>query len=152
MTASRSAGEVVDASVAIKWVLQEAHSAEARALYADSAAAHRLLQAPPHFAAEVVNGLYRRIQRRGSQSLTYDEAHGAVTHFLRLPVQLVTLPNLYYDAFMFAHEYTLPTVYDSIYAITAQRLGVDFWTADQRMLNALGAVVPWVRSIADYRV
>ena len=49
--------------VAIKWVVHEPYSEQARALRRDAAVRREQLIAPPHFTGEVVNGLYRRIYR-----------------------------------------------------------------------------------------
>ena len=40
--------------------------------------------------------------------------------------------------------------YDSLYVVLAQLLNVELWTADQRLLQMIGAAAPWVRFIGDY--
>ena len=55
---------VVDASVAVKWVLPEAHTDCAQALMAASIQARQRLVGTPHLAIEVVNAIYQR-RRRG---------------------------------------------------------------------------------------
>ena len=56
--------------------------------------------------------------------------------------------GLYEHALAFAQRFTLPSVYDALYAVLAQRGGVELWTADQRLLSALGAGAPWVHAPA----
>src|SRR5206468_3224666 len=84
------------------------------------------------------------------RQLTEQEARAALTAFLALRVELLTVPNLYEQAFDFARRYTLPSVYDALYVVFAQVLGIELWTADQRLLGAIGANAPWVRFIGDY--
>jgi predicted nucleic acid-binding protein len=144
----------VDASVALKWVITaEVFAANAQALYRDCLTDGRRLIAPPHFSGEVTNALYQRVQSQNpDRHLTEQEARDALTAFLSLGVELLTLPNLYEPAFSFALTYTLPSVYDALYVVFAQLLGIELWTADQRLLNALGSTAPWVRFIGTYPV
>ncbi len=43
------------------------------------------------------------------------------------------------------------SAYDSAYIALAEQEGVEFWTGDQRLYNALHAHLPFIRWIADYR-
>jgi predicted nucleic acid-binding protein len=143
-------GIVVDASVTIKWVVAEEHAAEAQALFEETVAAHYPLFVPPHLVSEVVNGLYRRVRRGGPTALTEDEATAAVERFLTFPLQPEIPPTLYQEAFSFAKTHQLPSVYDSLYVTLARLLDTELWTADQRLLNTVGTLAPWVRWIGDY--
>jgi predicted nucleic acid-binding protein len=59
-----SVAVVVDASVAVKWVLPEEHTDRAHALMAASTQARQRIVGPPHLTVEVVNAIYQR-RRRG---------------------------------------------------------------------------------------
>lgn len=145
-----SDGAVVDASVAIKWVVNEPYSAQARALREDTAARREPLLAPPHFTGEVMNGLYRRIYRANETALTEAQASRAVNAFLELPIDILTPADLHARAFDFARAHRLASVYDSLYVTLAQLVGVDLWTADERLLNSVRGIAPAVRWIGDY--
>lgn len=142
----------VDASVAVKWVVTAEDFADrASALLRDSLQLDRVLVGPPHLAGEVANGIYQRARsREPARHLTEDEAREALTQFLNLPLQVITPAGLYTRAFDFAREYDLPSMYDSLYVVLAQILSVDLWTADRRLLAALGTRASWVRFIGDY--
>ena len=140
---------VVDASVAVKWVIVEAFSAQADALLTDALRAHRQIVGPPTLLAEVTNAIYQR-QRRRAHGITPTEAERAVAQFLRLGIALLTPADLYPQAFAFARTHQLTNVYDSLYVVLAQTLGTELWTDDQALLRALGTAAPWVRSIRDY--
>jgi predicted nucleic acid-binding protein len=71
---------------------------------------------------------------------------------LATPIQLLSPPGLYERAFTLAQTLPLPTVYDSLYVMSAQLLDVELWTADERLCRALGTTAPWVRFIGDYPV
>jgi predicted nucleic acid-binding protein len=145
-----SDGTVVDASVAFKWVLAEAHAAQAQALFEDTVAARQPLFIPPHLTSEVVNGLYRRIRRTGETALTDAEATDAVDQFLVLPLRPISPPGLYAEAFLFTKTHQPPSVYDSLYVTLARLLDTDLWTANERLLSAVRGIAPWVRLIGNY--
>lgn len=141
---------VVDASVAVKWVVLEELSALARALYGDTVAAHRLLVSPPHLASEVTNALFRRSLRTGPLAISAEEARDAVSHFLILRLEVVTLSTLYEEALDFASAHGLSSIYDSLYVVLAHYLGTVLWSADERLLSTTRVTAPWVRWIGDY--
>ncbi len=142
---------VVDASVAVKWVLPEEHTDRAHALMAASIEARQRLVGPPHLPVEVVNAIYQR-RRRGAphERLSEADADQALARFLAFPLELVNPPTLYAQAFAFARTHGLSNVYDSAYVVLAELLGTTLWTADETLLNALGSAAPWVRSIGSY--
>jgi len=146
-----SEGVVVDASVVIKWVVPEEYAVQAQALYEVTVTAHQPLYVPPHLSGEVLNGLYRRIRRGTATALTEDEATAAAEQFLLFPLQPESPSGLYHEAFAFAKTHQLPSVYDSLYVTLARLLDTELWTADRRLLNAVGSLTPWVRWIGDYR-
>jgi predicted nucleic acid-binding protein len=144
---------VVDASVALKWVLFEEFNDQARALYEAALHAHHPLLVPPHFFSEVTSALYQRTRtREPSRHLTEDEGHEALTRFSRFQVQTAEPENLYERAFLFARDHQLPSLYDSIYVVLAQMMEVTLWTADQRLITTASPVAPWVHWIGDYRL
>jgi len=146
-----SVAVVVDASVAVKWVLPEEHTDRAHALMAASIQARQRIVSPPHLTVEVVNAIYQR-RRRGAlhERLSEAEADQALARFLAFPLALLNPTPLYQQAFAFARIHGLSNVYDSAYVVLAQFLNTTLWTADETLLNALGTAAPWVRSIGAY--
>ena len=142
---------VVDASVAVKWVLPEEWTDRAQALMAASIQARQRLVGTPHLAIEVVNAIYQR-RRRGApqERLSDTEADQALARFLAFPLELLSPTPLYEQAFAFARTHGLSNVYDSVYVVLAQFLNTTLWTADETLLNALGTAAPWVRFIGAY--
>ena len=49
-----------------------------------------------------------------------------------------------------ADQYNLPASYDVQYVVLAELLRATLWTADQRLLRALGGKLPFVRWLADF--
>jgi predicted nucleic acid-binding protein len=143
---------VVDASVALKWVLFEEFNDQARALYEAALHAHRPLLVPPHFFSEVTSALYQRTRtREPARHLTEDEAQEALTRFSRFHVQTAAPEDLYERAFLFAREHRLPSLYDSIYVVLAEMMDVQLWTADRRLFTTAAPAASWMRWIGDYQ-
>ena len=138
---------VVDASVALKWVLDEEFSDRAEALLNDCLVARRRIVGPPHLLAEVTNALYQRVRRN---TITTDEGESGVLQFLRFPIESLAPAGLYHHAYNFARAHGLSALYDSLYIVLAQLLEAELWTDDRRILRTLGSVAPWVRWIGDY--
>ena len=142
---------VVDANVAVKWVIDEDFTNEARALLQDSRTQQRPLVGPPLLTTEVVSIIYQRLRSRDPERhLTDEEAQRALQEFLAIPIQLLAPEDLYRRGFDLARDHGLTNTYDSLYVALAQMLGVEMWTDDQSLLRALGSSAPWVRSIRDY--
>lgn len=73
---------VVDASVAVKWLLYEEFTDRAQALLRDSRQVLRPLLGPPLLASEVMNAIYKKVHIE--QSITDEEAEQALTEFFLL--------------------------------------------------------------------
>jgi predicted nucleic acid-binding protein len=136
-----------DPSVAAKWSFVEEYSREARALLRDALARQEPIVAPPLLPCEVANVIRQRL-RQGQVRL--DEARALLAQFLALPISIQALEALYDRALVLADEHHLPAVYDAHYIALAKLLGATYWTADQRLLRALGGRLPFVHWIGDY--
>lgn len=138
---------IVDASVAMKWLVDEEWSDAAEALRTDVHNFGGTFASPPHFRGEVTNAVYQRV-RRGL--LSVDDALAAITRFSATEFIVFSAPDLYDVAFGLALRYRLATIYDALYVAVAQELQVPLWTDDRRLLNALGGDFPYVRWIGRY--
>jgi len=67
---------------------------------------------------------------------------------LRLDIVLYGDADLHRRALRLAEALSLPTVYDAHYLALAERLGAEFWTADQRLVQAVRDALPWVNLLA----
>ena len=147
---SRAPVTVVDASVAVKWLFDEEWSDQAHALLEWHTRAAEPLVAPALLPNEVANAIHRRLRRGLIANAEAAAAVVTATRILENRVELLTPPNLTWDAYAFAGAHGLPAVYDALYVVLAQRLGAELWTADQRLLGVVGVAAPWVRWIGDY--
>ena len=142
---------VVDASLAVKWVVDEPDSDRALKLEADAALARRPLLSAPHFPGEVANAIYQRVRSNDpSKHLDIAGAEESLVRFLAYPIELVSPSDLTHHAFTFAHAHGLVSVYDALYVVLARLLSVELWTAYGRLLTQLAGRAPWVRPLRDY--
>ncbi|MCH7746147.1 MAG: type II toxin-antitoxin system VapC family toxin [Chloroflexi bacterium] len=139
---------VVDANVVVKIYIAEEFSDLAEALIIHTLDAGQTLYAPFHFRSEVINTIHKQ-QYQGR--ITADEADEAVNEFIQLPVILTSSDELYQRAVRFSRENGISAIYDSLYAVLAETLGVEFWTNDRRFIRQAGSSASWIRWLGDYR-
>lgn len=142
---------IVDASVVVKWVIEEEDADRAETILVDGLSGVQPLAGPPHMLGEVLNTIYQRARSIDpTKHIGRDVAADAVQRILEAPVELMSPPGLYERAIGFALAYHLPTIYDSLYVALAQMVGGQLWTADLRLLRAIGDAAPWVRPLSAY--
>jgi predicted nucleic acid-binding protein len=123
-------GIVLDASVAVKWVLREEHGGTARRVLATKA-----LIAPHLLWAEVGNMLWKRQRRRES---SVEEVRHMLAEVQRLPVRTFAHWPLLAAAVDLAISLD-QTVYDCLYLALAEKRNSVMVTADRRFHDAVCA-------------
>ncbi len=119
---------VIDASVAIKWVVEEAGTADALTILKSAA-----LKAPDLILAECANILWKKFERK---ELLKDEALMAARLIQQVDMEIYTARSLLEAATELAIELNHPA-YDCIYLALALQNGWPFITADSRLLSRL---------------
>ena len=134
---------VVDASVAIKWVVNEPLTGSALGLFGRG---HRMT-APDLLLVECGNVLWKKV-RRGELSRPYgDRAMALLRSFA---VDLAPTAALLDDALNLAHEIAHP-VYDCLYLAAAQGARGIVVTADRRFFEAVSSThlndrIAWIET------
>lgn len=141
---------VVDASLALKWVLAEPDSGIAIMLLDHWTSEGTDVIAPALFAYEVTNTLYRQVV---SGKITYNEAEQGLIDlfFTGILLKFFLYEDVSSHAMELAHRFKLPATYDAHYLALAQRENCQYWTADTRLWNAVKGKLSWVRWFSDYR-
>lgn len=141
---------VVDASLALKWVLAEPDADAAIKLLNKWTDEGTDIIAPALFAYEVTNTLYRQAV---ANKLTYDEATDALIDLFLTGVILKfsLYESISAQAMEFAHRFGLTATYDAHYLALAQHETCEYWTADTRLWNAVKRKLDWVRWFSDYQ-
>jgi predicted nucleic acid-binding protein len=140
---------VVDASVAVKWILPEDGHEEA-VLLQDQYQEEKIdLIAPTLLIAEVANVLWKRA-RRGD--LTFHDAQHCFQGFLRDSPILMESSAMEASALGLALAHGRPA-YDCLYLALALEHRCDLITADERFFRAMNPALPCIRllSVPDSR-
>ena len=136
---------VVDASVAIKWVVEEEFSDQAGTLLTGTT-----LCAPAHWQAETVNAIWGRVHRG---KLSAADGRERASTLISAPVEAVPLAGLLDQAFHLAVALRL-TVYDSLYVALAKVRSIPLVSDDRRLLRRMMAeptLAALTRPLADLR-
>ena len=118
---------VVDACVAVKWVVEEIDSDVARSLSRDR------LEAPDLLPVECANILWKKV-RIGD--LSRRDAKLCLEALMAAPVKLTAGSELLVSALELALELQHP-VYDCVYLALALRRDIPLVTADERLATAV---------------
>jgi predicted nucleic acid-binding protein len=143
---------LADTSTIAKWkLITEEYAAQADELLGDWEFGAVQVCVPDQTLTELVNamlGAYRKHPPRLSQA----EAGEALGDLLASPFTVFRTNGrrLLLRSFEIAAQFNL-RAYDCIYVALAERKGLEFWTGDERLYNALHATFPFVRWIAHYQ-
>ncbi|GAC1560966.1 MAG: type II toxin-antitoxin system VapC family toxin [Ktedonobacteraceae bacterium] len=147
-----SSGVVVDAHIAIKWVLRENDSHIARSLLSDWIKEQVVVLVPTLFTYEITNILYRKARQK---EISFDSAKLGITKILSTGLEIAHSEG--FDSFInirameLAESFHLPATYDAHYLALAESERYDLWTADTHMWNTVKEKLSWVRNISDYQ-
>ena len=138
----------VDCSLAVKWkITAEDYAAQAEELLLDWQTRRVEVCAPILLQAEVMSA-FLRAHRRGR--VTRTEAEDAIRDLLALPFVLFDVAPILVRAFEIAQAHNQRS-YDCIYIAVSEREGMELWTGDQRLYNALHTHFAFVRWVGDYQ-
>jgi predicted nucleic acid-binding protein len=139
---------VIDASVAIKWIVKdESFRDEARQLLRNARLNGIILCGPPLLEYEVESAIQYRLFRGRSTIVAADTSLNA---FHNVGVRIFTHPDMVYRAREIARQFNQERIYDSIYAALAELRGCEFWTADKAFYDAVKSTLLYVKYLPDY--
>lgn len=136
---------VVDASVAAKWLVEEAASSQARSVLSSGAT----LLAPELIVAEISNVAWKKL---GRQEISNEHALAMIRLLPRLLDNLAILAPLAEAALTIARDLQHPA-YDAFYLALAEREGAVLVSDDQRLLSRIEGT-PWshrARSLSTFQ-
>jgi predicted nucleic acid-binding protein len=131
----------------LEMLLDDKFSQTAEDKYRGWTAESRPLCVPSLFYSEVTSAIRSRVYRRmlvpSDAPLLLDEAIGwSLTIW-------DDVRSIQESALEFATRFNRPKAYDAQYLALADLLGCDLWTADRRLVNAVGGKLPWVRWLGE---
>jgi predicted nucleic acid-binding protein len=138
----------VDANIVVTIVAPEAQRPLALSLWRSWLKQDREIVAPRLLVYEVTSALWRKARR---DVLTLEEARRAVQAALRMGVTILDPPGLSEQAFELAARFQRPAAYDAHYLALADHLECPFWTADERLYNAIRTDFPHIHWLGEHR-
>lgn len=122
---------VVDASVILKWFMEEGDSELARAIKDEHVFGKITLVVPDLAIYEVGNAL------RYEPEFSFKEVNRALANLYELDLDIIApLPDINELTTRIAYKNEV-TFYDAFYVALAQRLGLPFITADKKLFHRL---------------
>ena len=138
---------VIDASLAVKWLVEEDDSDKAHAAL-ESWVTQDIARIAPHLLAfEVANALHRRVLRG---ELNVGDSTRMIARLLESRLELHQPPGLHVRALQLASQLNQNAAYDAHYLALAESLGCELWTADERFFRAASPSVENVRWLGDF--
>ena len=138
---------VVDASLAVKWFLEEEHSAESDAISQLWKERGIHMVAPSNFAFEAANVFHRRVVQG---EIDADDAVNLMRALLEIGVALFQTWDIHLRAIELASQLGQGAVYDAHYLALAESLGCEMWTADRRFYRSARRDFSNVRWIGEF--
>lgn len=139
-------GIVVDASVVLKWYLDdEKYGQKALYLLTKYISNELDILAPSLLEYEVINGLIIA-QKRGR--IKEEMIHTAVDGFINLGIRLKNLHSFYTRTLHYCKVYNR-SVYDASYLAVAEEESMPLVTADEGLYNAVKKDLKWVKWLED---
>ena len=134
----------VDASFVLKLVLDEEDSEAVQTIWAAWLTQGMTIIAPCHLAFEVTSVIRNHVYRR---AISAEAGEMAFEAFLAQDIDLRHPGDLEVQAWAMAQHYNRPTTYDASYLALAESAGCELWTADGRLIKAVHAALPWVKTM-----
>lgn len=137
----------IDASLIVRTLVPGPFSAEAESRLATWLQTDTPLIAPAILAFEVTSTLRRMVYLKALRS---ERGAAAFTQFQRIPVRLSHRKGIFPLAWRLAEQFNRPRAYDTAYLALAQLNQCEFWTADEKLYNAVRHELAWVQWIGNY--
>jgi predicted nucleic acid-binding protein len=141
---------VTDSGIFLAAVLQEPYSKQADALIEQWGEQGVQIVAPTLFRYEVT-AVIRKNVYRGTLTLEMAAKVRATLQMLVSGITFMIDDDLLRRGYELAEQFNRPTAYDSQYLAVAERLGCEFWTADERMFNTLTPHLEWVKWVGNMK-
>ena len=139
---------VVDSGILITSVFVETFTSHAKSLLRSWVDDTISLHAPALIKYEVV-AVARKAVYQGR--LTAEEGQEALLRLLGIPIITHMEQSLHQRAFELAVKFNRPRAYDTQYLALAEHLACPFWTADERLYNAVKDSFSHIHWLGNYK-
>ena len=140
---------VLDSGILLATVQTEPYTEHAKTLINQFAQRETELIAPTLLFYELVAVARKWVYR---ELTTSEKAKAALDTLLRYPITTFVDDALLHRAYELATEYNRPTAYDAQYLALAERYQCEFWTADERLYNAVNGKFPQILWLGNVKL
>jgi predicted nucleic acid-binding protein len=137
----------VDASLILRTLIPAPYSPQALDLLSQWQQQQTTLIAPTLLPFEVTSVLRRLVFLK---ELRAEDGEAAFDAFRKIKIRFSARAALFPLAWKLVKEFNRPRAYDVTYLALAQLEGVELWTADERLYNAVKGKLAWVRWVGEY--
>lgn len=135
----------VDASLILILLFNEQKVDAVRTLWEKWQSASQPIYAPYLLHYEVYNNLRTRIRQK---LLEESDQKKIVSAYHSLSITFIADNELLSLALQIANQTNLPAIYDAVYLALAQKMSLEFWTADLKLVRSVSKHLPFVRSLS----
>ena len=139
---------VIDANILIAFGLaDEPLHTQARQILTGWRTTGTLLVAPQLFRSEITAVIRKAVYL---ERISHEQGQSMLSQLLVYPVEFHEDDAPLKTVYELAHRFNRPRAYDAQYLALAMRLACDFWTADERMFNAIKEKFPTIRWLGNW--
>ena len=136
----------VDSSLVIKLAIDEESSDEARERWSEWRRNDTEVVAPSLLSYEVTSALRNKVHRG---LVLLDEAVDALAELLRLPISVISVPDIHERAWRLSTMFGRPNAHDAYYLAVAEIVDCPLWTADRWLANAVKGFTPGIHVVGQ---
>lgn len=139
---------VIDANILIAFGLADdpLHS-QAKQILSAWKSTPTTLAAPRLFRSEITAVIRKAVYL---ERISHEQGRLMLSQLLVYPVEYYEDDELLKMAYELAYRFNRPRAYDAQYLALAKQLSCDFWTADERLINAIEDQFPNIRWLGNW--
>jgi len=140
---------VIDANILIAFGLSdEPLHTQAHQILSAWRTSETVLVAPRLFRSEITAVVRKAVFQ---ERITHEQGRKMLAQLLVYPVEFYEDDALLKAAYELAEKFNRPRSYDAQYLALAQRLSCEFWTADERLFNAVHNDFPNIHWLGNWK-
>lgn len=137
---------IVDACIAVKWANSSEQFGDiAERMLKDYEQGKLSFAVPEFFYYEVASGISKAVARG---NISKEEGEESLDGILGIDMETYSLPDV--KTVYSLSQIHRRSIYDCLYLLLAQRLDLEFWTADKKLYDAVKNRLQFVKWIGDY--
>lgn len=135
----------VDSSIVLKLLIEESDSEAVSSLWEKWTGEGQDIYAPYLLHYEIYNIIRNKTHRK---IICQEEQKRIFEVYHAFDIKFIADTELMTTAISLANRFNLPAIYDAVYLALAQKMSLEFWTADLKLARTVSKQLPFVRSLS----